>query len=727
MICALSLSGILKKVYGNKCMQVSAAKAASNLVLDPAETGMDAIVIQPRDISSFTAKNFVAAIRDRHEKVKVIYIYSKDSDANKLDNVEKFFIRKVTQENIKEAIDEVLAEQTLSEKNIIVQSNDKKVLFGDKGKNKKGRSILRLNSNIEEIEEQEEEEDIEESFSIPESAEIDEVNEPISLSDLEETLSNTTDEDNISIPATEEEEFTIRPEATVSKFANEVINSEEKISTEIPSTSPIENIFAPPVAKKELSIEERINNISEFSDWGLLKDACNIENLKVELMNESAQYAGCVNYMSVIEQRVATLFKDNNLTAEEKMFKIRELGVEKSGIKAQSNNILVQKYNSVMDAITNLVVKEMDKRITNIKASLNKLVVKQDFFSREEDVRKLIDQRLEIQVGIGELMQGVIQTYKVMSNNSQEIIKGMDENLPTENKYINEIMKPYENYFRPENASMLFMQLTQAVEEKRLILSAIEDKLQSLWTAVFKLIELDSEIIENYQNKLDIFKAQNTEEVVVMTTMLKSALRVYIGPKNVGLTTTALTLSGCQARRRNTILLDLREGNKLDQYKVNFTDLDTFLTTNVEQDLVICSEHVTDVDRLEEILTKLNDKLYYYFNINILIDEEQVDFVERLEKDLRTIIFVTNCNRVSLEKTTEIVSKIKLNNVAQKIIEIAPPIDAAQIAIDAGIDVTRCQVTSIPYMVEVARCTATGEIPYFKREIRDVYEAGVRI
>lgn len=696
MICAMSLAGPLKKVYGNKCMQISAAKAVANLMLDPVESNMDALVVQPKDVGSFTAKNLVAAIEDRHEKIKVIYIYSKESDAAKLDDVSKYCISKITPDNIKEVIDEALADKALTEKNIIVASNDKQILSGTKGRSKRAQTIIALKENVEEVPEE------------------DDVIDLASLADEEE------EETVISVAEEEEEE-------EVGKI---VINCEEEEKVPeltIPSTSPIEDIFEKPEEPKRETIEERINNIKEFNDWNALKEACNVEAMKIELMNESAQYAGCVNYMTVLEQRITTLFKDDNLSVEDKMFKIRELGVEKSGIKAQANNILVQKYNTIIDAITNLVVREMDKKIITIKNNLNKLVVKQDFFTREEDVRVLIDKRLEIQIGIGELMQGIIQTYKVMSNSSQEIIKGMDEGLPTESKFVNEIMKSYENYFKPENAATLFLEITRAVEEKRLVLSAIEDKLESLFKAVYKLIEIDSEIIENYQNKLDIFKAQNTEEVVVMTTMLKSALRVYIAPKNVGLTTTALTLSGCQARRRNTILLDLRDGNKLDQYKVNFTDLNELLTTNVEQDLVICKEHVTDVDRLEEILNKLNDKLYYYFNINILLDEDQIEYINRMEKDLRTVIFVTNCTKSSLDSLKRLVESIKLENVAQKIIEIAPPIDPTRIAIDAGIDVTRCQVTSVPYMVEIAKCTMEGEIPYFKREIRDVYERGIRL
>lgn len=695
MICAMSLAGPIKKVYGNKCMQISAAKAVANLVLDPAESGIDALVVQPRDVSSFGAKNLVAAIEDRHEKIKVIYIYSKESDASKLDDVLKYRINRITPDEIKEAIDEALADKALSEKNIIVASNDKQILSGEKGRNKRAQTIKALKENIE-------------------SRNTEEV--PLNVED--ET--DEEEDDVVTLSSNEEDSEDIKKAVIEEPI-------EEEVEIQIPKTSPIETVKVEPEVKNISTIEDRIKNIKEFNDWGVLKEALNVESMKIELMNESAQYAGCVNYMTVIEQRVNTIFKDENLPVEEKMFKIRELGVEKSGIKAQVNNILVDKYNNIIDAITNLVVLEMDKKISNIKNSLNKLVVKQDFFTREEDVRELIDKRLEIQVGIGELMQGIVQTYKIMNNSSQEIIKGMDEDLPTESKFVNEIMKSYDNYFKPENAATLFLKITRAVEEKRLILSSVEDKLESLFRAVFKLIEVDSNIIENYQNKLDIFKAQNTEEVVVMTTMLKSALRVYVAPKDVGLTTTALTLSGCQARRRNTILLDLREGDKLSQYKINFTDLNELLTTNVEQDLVICKEHVTELDRLEEILTKLNDKLYYYFNINIIIDESQLEFINRMGKDLRTIIYVSNCTKSSLLTLKEIASSTKLENVAQKVILIAPPIDATRIAIDAGIDVTRCQVTSIPYMVDVARCTMEGKIPYFQKEIRDVYEKGVRI
>lgn len=698
MISGLSISGPLKSVYRNNCQQISPAKAVNNLYIDPKETGMDALVLQPKDITGFNVKNLVGAINDRHPDIKVIYIYAKESDASKLSNVDKYHIPKMTPEELKNAVDKSLADKVISENNVIIASNDKKVLTGKRASHKMGSKVDRLQDNVEKLDEDKNE------LSLESEGE----QEGIEVIDLEDEESNpiTLDDEQIGDPKLKE------------LF---------DLSEGIPRTSPAEKSFEYKAEDKPLTIEQQISKIVDLTDWNALQEYCNLERIKIDLMNDSSQYAGCINFMNTLEQSVDSALNNPKLKPDEKMLKIRELGIEKSGVKAQANNILVTKYVSILDKLTDLITRETTRQMTDFKDKLNKLVVKQDFFSNEDDVRELIDQRLKIQLLIGTTMSGIINTYKVMHQTANDIISKMDEDLPTENKYVNEILKPYASYFKPENAGKLFLELTSAVDEKRLVLSSIEDKLQAIFTAVFKLVEIDSEIIANYQHKLDIFKAQNTEEVIVMTTMLKSALRLYIASKNVGLTTTSLMASGCLARRRNTIHLDLRKENRLAMYEDLVTPLDDLLRTNVERDLVICQESVTDVDRLEYILKSLNDKLYYYHNINIVLDEDQIDFIERLGKELRTIVIVTSCTPKALLDTKDLVSKINVENVAQKLVEIAPPIDPVKIAVELGIDVTKCQITTIPYSLDVARCTAEGHVPYEKPELRTIYEKGMRI
>lgn len=708
MICAISSATILKKIYGKNVMQVSTSKAVESLAISPKESFMDVLVLQPKDITSFVAKHLVTAISKKHEDIKVVYLYTKEIDGKKLNNVLKYQVPAITMESVKEAIDEVLEDVVIGAKETVIATNDMNIL-----KENKHSGLVKLKGAPKK---KATEEEIEEAEDIVMPV-MDDPEEEETFSFIEMARDRDDDEDkpDITLPDIDDIEDKININADI----------------EIPS---IHREYVPPattvnVNTNTVTIEERIKNIVEYKDWDLLHEEIKYEKIRIELLNESSQYAGCLNTLSILEQKISVEYARQDVSAIDKISSIRELCINKAGIKATANNLLVQKFVGLIDSTTDLVIKSMTKDIADTKALLNKLVVKHDFFTNELDARKLIDARLELRVKIAEQMKNIIEIFKLMNGTSQKIIENMDTDLPSSNAYLNEILIPESKLFIPENAGMLFMTLTRAVEEKRLMLSPIETQLESVFTAIFKLIEFDDEIIKNYQRQIDIFKANNTEEVIIMTTALKSAMRVYIGPVGTGVGTTVLNISGIEARSKNTILLDLRKPPKLTkEYNVPTTPLDEFLNKDIKQDLVICEESVTDVDRLEEIITKLNDKLGHYFNVNIILDETQISFVERLEKEMRTLTYVSNCQPVhELTVKSIIDSTRELSNVAKRFIAIAPPISAIDIALKMGLDVTHCQVLSIPYMQDVAKCTALGEVPYYKKEIRMMYEEGLRL
>ncbi|MCT4686369.1 hypothetical protein, partial [Vallitalea sp.] len=584
MIYVASLSGFGKKTFEDKTLQTKMDKIIEQLHLSPKITGMDTIVLGPKDLSVTQTRNaFISALKEKHEDILIIYLYTNDKQAKYLGNesiIGKKLDRKINLRNFKEAVTELLENKTLIKKEDITKVKKKKTEEPEENPKKKKLSKKEIKEPKIELETPKEE-------------------------------------------PTPSDESIQEPEDDVIKEPVEVIKL-HKVKT----------------------LEERIKECTSFSDWNLFKKLLDKDTIVRDLMTENNQFAETISMLRNVEQEIVTIFKNENKNSEQKFEEIRELGIKRSGYKTSWNNMIAEKVMSILATMTTSAESIIHSRLREITSALDKFSSNTKLYYKEdkEKLNELIKERLDLQFQLHELSKSLITVYQSMDETVNDIMKSFDNELPSENKYINEIYKTSKNIFTPINAPQLATKLMSDLQKNRISLSALEKNIQEVIAKVFQLCELDETIILHQNKLIKLLEANNVEDVVIVDTILKNALRLYIGPYEVGTRATAITWAGILSRRHNSLLVDISGSDKFRSYGIEPISLENLLNNRIqEQFLCVEGDLLSTSVKIENVIAELKTRLNYYSYINIILEASQTSLIKTLAEHALSVTYITDC------------------------------------------------------------------------------------
>ncbi|MDX8360780.1 hypothetical protein [Cytobacillus sp. IB215316] len=664
------LGAYVKKALGDKAFQTNATKIAETLPIDPQTSNMNAVVIGPKDVSGIKGKVLKAAIEKKHESVGIIYIYQKDKDEGLIDgDVEKVKVKRITPAIIEESINKVIELKAVGKDHRIVDSRD------------------RVRHKLEQ-----------EKFDQPTTLLYDEQQLEVSKEDSE-------------------------------LAQKEIANAEKEVATssseQIPAAT-VENEELVSNQVKEGTIEQRIKNLGQFADWDLFKRSYQTDTVLNELMEENIQYAGLVKMLDTLDTKIINVFKDTALSADSKFEEIKSLGLERSAYKDLQNNIIAEKVLSIMTSIVQSVEATVDYKVNTIRKALDSMAIKKVMYEDQRKLRALIDERLQIQVELHELAKNVIEVFKVLDSTAGDFLESLDDGLPSESQYINEVLKTQKNIFTPKNVTEITARIMRDLQSNRITMSVLEEKISNLIDLVFQLCETDGSIIEYQQKLINLLQAQRIEDVVIVDSIIKNCLRIFVGPQNVGRTSTSLIWAGTLSRRQNTVLIDLTGSSKYSQYGVTPISLDAFLSERIEQQFLVVEGNIDDLDHANELISELRTRLNYYPNINLVLDSHQTELLDQLSPSALSVHFITDCTPRGISQIKETIATFKRENIARKVILIDPPVDPMNILLDLEIDPLLIKLIVIPRLKYISASALKGTIPYNNAEVVEVFEQAFR-
>jgi len=326
-----------------------------------------------------------------------------------------------------------------------------------------------------------------------------------------------------------------------------------------------------------------------------------------------------------------------------------------------------------------------------------------------------------------ELSKDIIEVYMAMDQSIQDLVKEMDDDHSFQNDYMNEVMRPIRAMFIPQNIATVTSRLLGDLQRNRVVMSIIEDKVKQLFTLVFQLCEEDATIIDYQQRIIRLLRAQRVEEVVVVNNLLKHALRIFVGAPETGRTATALTWSGVQARRHNTLLLDLTGSAKAGQYGMETVSLDAFLADRLERPFLVVEGSLDDnLDRVDEVVSELRTRLHYYANLNVLLDASQTELLARLAPSALSVHFITDCTPRGIALMRQTIDSFREENIARKVILIDPPIEPLKLLPDLSLDPLLTKIIVLPRLQYIRACSLHRKRPFDSREVVEIFEEAFR-
>lgn len=664
MIYAISLGGFIKKNFANKTTQTNQDNLINNLPLDPKISGMDIVLLQQKDVLGFKGEKLLEALKTANPAISLMYVYTNDKELSSLKSFQLPMkkLSKINPEQLQNVVEAIIESKGVSEKpTTYIPSKD---------------------------------------------AQVSEDEEETSPELTEKIVEERREVSKLNIPEITEEEI-----ATAGADLERELNQ----NIEVPKSR-----IAP---LRKPSIEERITKLGEHADFDLFKHALNKDTIIKEIMTENTRFAGAVQMLDVLDREIANVFVSKDKPADEKMDIIKGIALRRVAFKEETNNILVDKISSVIYAIIASTEVTMDRRVKEAKLALDTVASSKILYQDEEVLNNLIQERLEMQVTLHEMQAQLITLYQQIDKSIKTVIGSFDEGLPSENSYINEHFKILKPIFTPENASELTQRLLQDLTTGRVKLSMMENQLTEVVKLVFALCEKDTSIIDYQQKLITLLKSNRVENTIIVTTVLKSCMRLFIGPSEVGTRTTAIIWGGMMSRRQNVLLIDLSGKSKFREYGIEPSKLDDFLNEPTQEHF-LCVEGLVDdnEERIDDIITELKMRLNYYPYINVILDPAQKTAIRKFSEEALTAHFITDSTPRSIYIMKEVITNFRVENIAKKVVMIAPAVDPIKMCNELGVDTMDTKMIALPYMQRIRALAFNKISPHTDKEILEIFE-----
>lgn len=750
MIYSAKLAAPVKKAYGERCYGTNIQKICEQLSLDPEVSGMEACVLCPKDVAGIMRKKVQLAIEDKNPDVCIIYIYNNEKEADLVDTPFKKQVKKTTPDVVKDIVEDCMGNYLLSAKKTVV-SRDAKVTKtinskpedvqvtagGLKGGLFKNKAAAAKKDN------QEVGDELKYDVALDLWYKIDALGNQVYINKKTgkemtkmqvEARKTRIKQGSYKLPKTLPEG--VRPDPADAEnveipddlVVGDIEDEEDDITVNLgepkePEAPVVEEPVKPNLEERvESDFERNLKEVSNFHDWGLFKEAMSKDAAIRQLLEENTTYQGVVQMLSVLDTEIKTTYYDKGLTSQQKFEKVLEIGNKRSTLMATNNDILARKVLDVIDAVTIGARRTVNDLLDEHRKSMEQITVSKEGLFDETELHRLVDMRSKAMCELLALVKSTIQLYQAMDLEVSDVILDMDKRLPSDNEYINEMVGSAAEVLTPTNSMELARTMMRALQEKREAFVLMEEQVRKVIDSIRELFDRDEAIIQYQQHITQMLKAHRVEDAVIIDSVIKNILNVYIGQRGSGLTATALTWSGCLARRRNTLLIDLSNESKLGDYGEDVLDLDEFMRQRIDRPLCVVAGTVPDVEALSELITELKTRLDYYAHINVILDSTQLEYAKVLAKESLTVNYITNCTKDNMEEMGNVYASVDVNNVAQKVLMVNPTIDVLKVAEYMNIDVTSTKCVSIPDVPKIKSCGVLQDKPYEYVGVRTVFE-----
>lgn len=748
MIYTAKLAAPVKKAYGERCYGTNIQKICEQLSLDPEVSGMEACVLCPKDVAGIMRKKVQLAIEDKNPDVCIIYIYNNEKEADLVDTPFKKQVKKTTPDVVKDIVEDCMGNYLLSAKKTVV-SRDAKVTKTINSKPEdvqvtagglKG-GLFKNKATAAKKDSQEVGDELKYDVALDLWYKIDALGNQVYINKKTgkemtkmqvEARKTRIKQGSYKLPKTLPEGVRPDPAENVEipddLVVGDIEDDEDDIPVNLgepkePEAPVVEEPVKPNLEERvESDFERNLKEVSNFHDWGLFKEAMSKDAAIRQLLEENTTYQGVVQMLSVLDTEIKTTYYDKGLTSQQKFEKVLEIGNKRSTLMATHNDILARKVLDVIDAVTIGARRTVNDLLDEHRKSMEQITVSKEGLFDETELHRLVDMRSKAMCELLALVKSTIQLYQAMDLEVSDVILDMDKRLPSDNEYINEMVGSAAEVLTPTNSMELARTMMRALQEKREAFVLMEEQVRKVIDSIRELFDRDEAIIQYQQHITQMLKAHRVEDAVIIDSVIKNILNVYIGQRGSGLTATALTWSGCLARRRNTLLIDLSNESKLGDYGEDVVDLDEFMRQRIDRPLCVVAGNIPDTEALAELIAELKTRLDYYAHINVILDSSQLEYAKILAKESLTMNYVTNCTKDNMEEMGNVYASVDVNNVAQKVLMVNPTIDVLKVAEYMNIDVTSTKCVSIPDIPKIKSCGVLQDKPYEYVGVRTVFE-----
>lgn len=683
MIYACNLHPILKNKLGSILKQERKIKNIADLLsLSPSISGMEMVVLQPKDLKGLNAKSFLDKIKDKNDEIQVLYFYENDKDylRDYAEHMQEIKVSKLNPEIIVEEINKAM----------------------------EGKEILKtetqiISSDLEKGEGLKEESSIEKKYKFP-------------FLSKKQKLSKDNTSESSTVDVGSKEVVTETPTVKVEDIE---LNIEDKVP-DILSEPIIEGSKEEDLSKYE-SIESRLKNVKSIIDLNDTFKSIDQDIIIKNIIKENSNYFSAVNTMEFLDIQIRNIYYDKTRSNQERLAEIQDIIRKRSALKDVNNNMLADKVISIIELTTTTCSNIIAEKLADIQEGLDKIVSPMTVLADNDTLNKMIQKRLDYYQELQTTINQLENLYSLIDTVARDTVKKFEEDVPTSDTYINSFLEPVTNLYRPLNTEKLIQQISESILKNQMKFEVVEVKIKQLINILFRICSLDTDIIKNQENTINLLKANRVEDIIIPTTIVKAFTRIVAGGEDSGKTATAIILAGISSRVKDTLVIDFSSNSKLSDYGIVATDLMEYLSDRKSSSLTFLTSDVVTIDDFLGIIESLKELTAMYGSIFFIFDDKKEELLKEASKECMSVTIVSNCSDRSQNSAKNIYSNIDKTNTAVKVALIDPPIDSINLASQIA-DLLTTKLITLPHSNTIRGCAIKKMKPYENTDICLIYK-----
>lgn len=468
------------------------------------------------------------------------------------------------------------------------------------------------------------------------------------------------------------------------------------------------------------NLVSRINEASRVSDVSVLAREITATALIKDLVDTNSTYAGIEDKLKSINDMVFMILADNGIKSlDEKLSKIHSLMHDKAFFASKGDTLIEQRLEEVIDTICTQTSSLLQSRLQEIDTAIRRSYTTNDSEKVSARLAGLNEERANLIIELHRLEYDINEIFKSTDNLAIDVATKLAESASTvtaNDSIINEhILARGGNVVSNETFTAIKSILELSAGPIPDTFTELKLKIVTLLRMLSKVFEIDQEIIAAQQAELNFFKARNVEDSIIAETILKKALRVYVGEEGTGRSIIPYLISRYKSRQNaNVLCIDLTGTAKYAKYGIRYTAVDTYLTELNQKDFMLVAGAVdSTVEVAQRIVTALIKSADYYRVINVVLTPEQHELFQTIAQDVYSVNFVVDTNIQHIEKMKSIIEEHTMPNVGRRVIVNKCDVPIRTIINKLGLsDTLDFQICVVPSMPVVVDANLNGYNPY---------------
>lgn len=474
-----------------------------------------------------------------------------------------------------------------------------------------------------------------------------------------------------------------------------------------------------PEVTKDSALVDRIRSAGSVADISVIARELSASVLVKDMIESNSTYAGIEEKLKSLNETIFTILSDTRIKSlDEKLSKIHALLHDKAFWSAKGDTLIEQRLEEVIDMICVRTSELLQSRLSEIDTAIRKVDSQRDFDVNHARLSGLNEERANIMIELRTLEAEIGDIFRSADSliiGTSTHIAELSDNL-TGNDMINMHIKARgAAVVSDETVTAVRAALELSADKVPSTFKEMKLKILSMIRFMSQLFDLDSEIIAAQQAQINFLKAHNVEDSIVAETLLKQALRVYVGEEGVGRSMIPYLISKYKSRQNaNVLCLDLTGTGKYDIYGIHYKDLNSYMNEMNQQEFLLVSGSIENtIESAQHIVTTLLKAADYYRVVNVVLTTEQKELFSTIAQDVRSVNFIVDTNVGRIERMRKIIEECTMDNVGQRVILNKCDVPVRSIVTRLGLDDRiDYQICVVPTVTTITDAGLNGYDPY---------------